>query len=141
MSHCASMPALASAQPAQQLRYAMLLEWGTRLGLALLALSFAGYVTGLLPGHVEPERLSQLWSLPVGSYLGQTQTPTGWGWLALLPGGDALGLAGIAILAGCSALALLALVPMYAASSDRALAALCLLEALVVAVAASGWAV
>ncbi len=129
-----------AAQPAQQLRYALLLEWGTRLGLVLLALSFLAYVTGLLPGHVAPERMPSLWSQPVASYLGQAQMPAGWGWLALLPRGDMLGLAGIGILSGCSAVALLALVPMYAASRDRALAALCLLEALVVVAAASGWA-
>lgn len=129
----------APGQPAQQLRYAMVLEWGTRIGLALLVLSFLAYVTGMLPAHVAPERLPQLWSQPVGNYLGQTQTPTGWGWLVLLPRGDVLGLVGIAVLAGCSAVALLALVPMYAATRDKTFAALCLLHALVVLVAASGW--
>jgi hypothetical protein len=75
----------------------------------------------------------------VGQYLAQTQSPTSWGLLPLLHRGDVLGLVGIVILAGCSVVGLLALVPMYAAGRDKVFAALCLIEASVVLVAASGW--
>jgi len=125
-------------QSSQQLRYALLLQWGTRLGLAVLVLSYLATVTGWLPSHVPLQRLPQLWSQPVAAYLAATGSPTGWGWLALLRHGDVLGLAGIAILAGCSVLALLALVPLYARSGERTFVALCLLEAVVVLTAASG---
>lgn len=125
-------------QSRQQLRYALLLQWGTRLGLAVLVLGYVAAVTGWLPSHVPPERLAQLWSQPVAAYLAATGSPTGWGWLALLRHGDVLGLAGIAILAGSSVLALLALVPLYASARDRTFVALCLLEAVVVLTAASG---
>ena len=125
-------------QPPQQLRYALLLEWGTRAGLAVLAASFFAYLTGLLPPHVPLERLPDLWSLPVDQYLGLTQSPTGWGWVSLLHRSDALGLAGIAILSACSVAGLLALVPMYAARDDKAFVALCLVESFIVLLAASG---
>lgn len=125
-------------QPAQQLRYALLLEWGTRIGMAVLAASFTAYVTGLLPAHVPVEQLPRLWSQPVDRCLALTHSPTGWGWLAQMHHSDALGLAGIAILAACSVVGLLALVPMYAAGRDKAFVALCLLETLVVLLAASG---
>jgi hypothetical protein len=127
------------AQPPQQLRYALLLEWGTRIGLAVLSASFFAYASGVLPAHVPPEHLPRLWSQPVGQYLAQTQSPTSWGLLPLLHRGDVLGLVGIVILAGCSVVGLLALVPMYAAGRDKVFAALCLIEASVVLVAASGW--
>lgn len=52
--------------------------------------------------------------------------------------GDIAGLVGIAVLAGCSVLCLLALVPMYLRRGDRAYAALCVAEAAVVVLAASG---
>ena len=42
------------AQPPEQLRYAAWLEWGTRAGLAVLVVSFAAYVFGLLPSLVPP---------------------------------------------------------------------------------------
>jgi len=128
-------------QAAEQLRYARLLDWGTRLGLVVLLISFAAHVTGALTPHVPLERLPQLWALPVGRYLVEAQMPTGWGWLALLHRGDILGLAGIAILAGCSIFCLLALVPLYQARGDKAFVAICLAEVAVVLLAASGWLV
>ena len=125
-------------QPPQQLRYALMVEWGTRAGLAVLTGSFFAYLTGLLPAHVPLELLPELWSLPVAQYLAQTQSPTGWGWASLLYRSDALGLAGIAILSACSVAGLLALVPMYAARRDKAFVALCLIESFIVLLAASG---
>lgn len=137
-----STPVVAAVAPAaqspQQLRYALLLQWGTRIGMAVLGFGFAGYAMGWLPAHLPPERLAQLWSQPVQAFLAASGSPTGWAWIRLAHHGDVMGLAGIAILAGCSVLSLLALVPLYAAARDRAFVALCLLQALVVLAAASG---
>lgn len=127
------------SQPEEQLRYAQWLGWGTRVGLVVLVLGFAAYVSGVLAPHVPLERLAQVWSLPVGRFLAETGMPTGWGWLNLVHRGDVIGLAGIAILSGCSLLALLALVPLYGRRGDKAYVALCLAEIAVVALAASGW--
>lgn len=132
-------PREAAAQPAEQLRYARVLQACTWLGLVVLVLSFGAYVFGLLSPHVALERLPALWSLPLASFLEQTRTPTGWGWLVLLRQGDIAGMAGIAILAGCSLLCLLVLVPLYLKRGERLYAALCLAEAAVVGLAASGW--
>ncbi|MDP1900570.1 MAG: hypothetical protein Q8K96_08970 [Rubrivivax sp.] len=125
-------------QPPEQLRYARLLDWGTRVGLVILLLSFAAYVLGLAESHVPPQQLPELWGHPVGRFLELTGTPTGWGWLALVHRGDIAGLLGIAILAGSSVLCLLALVPLYMARKDKAFVAICLAEVAVVALAASG---
>jgi hypothetical protein len=125
-------------QPPEQLRYARLLEWGTRVGLVLLVISFAAYVLGLAESHVPPERLPALWIHPVDDFLELTQSPTGWSWVALLHKGDIAGLLGIAILAGASVFCLLALVPLYLARRDRAFVVVSLLEVLVVTLAASG---
>jgi hypothetical protein len=126
------------AQPPEQERYATMLDGGSRVGVLLLLLSFAAYVSGLLPGQVPVERLPALWSLPVAEFQAQTQMPTGWGWLALLGHGDMLGLLGIALLAGISIPCLLALVPLYARRGDKAYVGLCLAEVAVVLLAASG---
>lgn len=123
---------------APQMRYALLVEWGARAGLAVLVASFVAYAAGWLPVHVPLDDLPRLWSMPVGDYLRATGSPTGWGWARLLHKGDMLALAGIGILAGCSVLALLALVPLYARARDRAFALLCLAEAAVLLAAASG---
>jgi hypothetical protein len=51
------------------------------------------------------------------------------GWLGLAHRADMSGLLGIAVLAGCSVPCLLALVPSYLRRGDRAMAWLCLAEA------------
>jgi hypothetical protein len=131
-------PGVGTEQPPEQLLYARLLDWGTRVGLVVLLLSFAAYVTGLMQAHVPPQRLPELWGHPVGRFLDLTGTPTGWGWMALLHKGDIAGLLGIAILAGSSVLCLLALVPLYRARRDTAFVLICLAEVAVVVLAASG---
>jgi hypothetical protein len=125
-------------QSAPQLRYALLVEWGTRIGLVVLAASFIAYVAGWAPAHVPPHELPRYWSQPVAQFLVQTGSPQGWGWLALLHRSDMLGLAGIVILAGSSAIAVLALLPLYLRQGDRPFAVLCLLQAGVLITAASG---
>jgi hypothetical protein len=126
-------------QAPEQLRYAALLDWGTRIGLAVLVLTYAACVLGVASPHVPPERLAELWSQPLAHYLQQTHSPTGWGWVALAHRGDVAGLLGISALAGCSLACLLGLVPLYLRRGDRAFALLCLAQAAVVLVAASGW--
>jgi len=126
-------------QPPEQVLYARVLDWASRIGLVVLVLSFAAYLTGLVESHVPPQRLPELWIHPVGRYLELTQSPTGWGWLSMIHLGDMAGLAGIAILAGGSVACLLALVPLYAARRDKAFVAIALAEVAVVVLAASGW--
>lgn len=133
-----SMPQKPPVQPPEQRRYADLLVWGTRVGLLVTLLGFTAYVSGLVAPQVPLERLPELWSLPLHEYLAQTGTPTGWSWVWLVQRSDLLSLAGIALLAGCSVLSLLSLVPLYAARSDKAFVFVCLADAAVVLLAASG---
>jgi hypothetical protein len=125
-------------QKLEAARYALLLDWGTRLGLVVLVLGFAAYVFGFVTPLVSLEQLPQLWNKPVAVYLSSTGTPTGWGWLALAGKGDMLNLVGIAILAGCSLPPLLGLIPLYLKRRDYAYAAICAVIVLVLVLAASG---
>ena len=124
--------------PLEQRRYALLQDWGTRIGFAVLVASFLAYVSGLLPAYVPLERLPVLWKLPVRTFVQQTATPTGWGWLAHLAYGEFASLAGIAILAGCSLLGLAAALAVYGRRGDRRYAAICLATLIVVLLAAAG---
>lgn len=125
-------------QPPEQLRYALVLEWGSRLGLGILLVTFAAYLSGLVDTQVAVARLPEVWRQPVARYLELTGTPSGWGWLALIAKGDIAALAGIVLLAGTSIACLLAVLPLYAARRDRLFVVLCLANALVLA-AAAGW--
>lgn len=131
-------PDPAVAQRAEALRYALLLDWGTRLGLVVLVLGFAAYVTGWLPAQVAVQDLPRLWNQPVAVYLQQSGTPTGWAWLGLLGKGDMLNLLGIALLAGSSVPPLLGLALLYIQRRDRAYAGICAAITIVLLLAASG---
>lgn len=131
--------AAAVVQPPEQMRYARALEWGGRLGMALLVASFVVYALGWLPPQVALAELPALWSMPVDEYLARTGAPSGWRWLGLLGHGDVAGLLGIALLASISVPCLLGLVPLAWRRGDRALLGLCVAEAVVIVLAASGW--
>lgn len=125
--------------PTEALRYARLLEWGMRLGLALLLLSFVAYAGGWWQPQVPLAQLPAVWNLPVAEYLQATASPQGWGWLALIGHSDYANLLGIAVLASCSIPPLLAVIPLFLRQRARAYAIICTLEILVLLLAASGW--
>lgn len=126
------------AQAPEQLVYARLLERGTHIGLFLLVAGFVVYIAQWLTPHVPLEQLPALWSYPVEKYLEATASPTGWGWVLLIHRGDVASTIGIVVLASVSAVCLAALVPLYRQRGDRAFAALCIAECIVVLGAASG---
>jgi len=127
-----------NAAPAEQLRYARLLDLTSKFGFVMLVAGFVAYAFGWLEEHVTVAELPQLWGLPLAEYLARTDTPTGWGWLAQLHKGEFAGLIGIAVLAGCSAVCLAAVIPVYVRRRDRVYAGICVLEILVLMLAASG---
>lgn len=130
--------AAALVQPAEQLLYARWLDLGARAGFVLLVLCFVAYLSGLWPAHVPPERLPALWTLPVDAFRQAAGMPAGWQWLTLLHRSDVANLAGIALLAGCSLPALLALLPLYARRGERLFALLCVAQVAVLLFAAAG---
>ncbi len=125
-------------QQAEATRYAGLLDWGTRLGVLTLLLSFSAYLFGLLSPHVPVQRLPEVWNLPLASYLERTHTPRGWNWLALAGTGDMLNLVGISLLIAASLPPLLGLIPLYLQRRDYAYAVICSTVLAVLLLAASG---
>ena len=128
----------AQQQQAEASRYALLLDWGTRIGLLALVISFAAYLFGWLEPHVPLEQLPGVWSLPVAAYLERTATPTARAWLTVAYQGDLSNLIGIALLAGCSLPPLLGLIPLYLKRRDYAYAGISAFVAMVLVLAASG---
>lgn len=118
--------------------YAKWLEWGTRLGLALLVATFALYVFGVLDPLVPPQELARLWTLPLAQYLEATGAPTGWGWLRQLGKGDYLNFVGIAVLALVTVACYARVTPALLARGERLYALLAVLQVLVLLAAASG---
>ncbi|MBZ4648329.1 MAG: hypothetical protein JG760_580, partial [Desulfomicrobiaceae bacterium] len=86
--------------PKEQLVYADILFYGCWTGLALMAITYLLYVSGIMEPYVSMQLITQYWSMPVNEYLTANNVPTGWGWISLLGKGDFLNFLGIALLAG-----------------------------------------
>lgn len=132
-------PGRAAAVAPEQLRYARFLDWGMKAGLAVLTVTFALYLLGVLPPQVPFEALPGLWGLPVADFLRESALAPGWSWLGRLDRGDLLALSGIALLSGVSLPCLAVLARDYARQRDWTYLAITLSLIGVLALAASGW--
>jgi len=124
-----------------QHRYARWLAGTTRVALVLLIAAYAIYIFGVLPPHVPIDQLPGLWKLSADEYLQRTGVRPGWHWAAFIANGDMLALAAIAILISSSILCLAAVIPAFAKRGERLFVAMCVMQILVLGVAASGWLV
>ena len=122
----------------EQLVYAGILEKGMLIGLVILLITFALYVFGIMDPFIHPGDLSKYWAMSVDEYLHETNIHAGWAWLGMVKYGDFLNFIGIAILAGVTVICYLAIVPTLLKKNDKVYAVLALLEAVILAVAASG---
>ena len=122
----------------EQDRYAAWLHWSTLAGFITLVVTFLAYLTNLLPAKVPLDQLPRYWSMPASEYIRSAGMPTGWGWLGMLGHGDLASLAGFAILAGCSAICLASVIPIYAKKKDTFYLVTCVVEIGILLVAASG---
>ncbi|MFW9769533.1 MAG: hypothetical protein ACFFEM_11995 [Candidatus Thorarchaeota archaeon] len=130
----------------EQLLYAKVLEIGMYIGLVVLFITFAMYVSGILAPAVPLDRVSDYWERGVHEYLEgvnhdylhMEHPPTGWAWVKMLGKGDFINFVGIAILGGITIICYLAIVPVLLQKKDYAYLIMAVLEALVLGMAASG---
>lgn len=122
----------------EQISYAKVLDFGMKLGLLVLVITFIIYLTGLLPPHIPTDNLPRYWGMSVHKYLEATGIHPGWTWLGMLSKGDFLNFVGIAFLAGVTILCYLRIIPMLFRKKDTVYGILAILEVLVLILAASG---
>ena len=122
----------------EQLAYAKVLEKGMIVGLALLIITFIIYAAGIFQPYIPKEEISQYWSHSVDEYLHMADVHAGWTWLGMLGYSDFLNFIPIAILAGVTIVCYLSIVPTLWRKKDKVYAILCLLEAAILTIAASG---
>jgi hypothetical protein len=138
--------AQAEGAQAEQILYAKVLAIGMYIGLLTLFVTFGLYVSGILAPAVPLDQVPDYWNLGVHEYLEEVNhdhlhmehPPTGWAWTAMLAKGDFLNFIGIAILAGVTIVCYLAIVPTLRRKKDTAYLTMAVVEALVLALAASG---
>ena len=131
---------------ADQLLYAGILARGMYLGLGILLVTFALYITGIIQPGVPIEELPTYWTLSAHDYLEavnheflhRPEVITGWGWVALLGMGDYLNFIGIALLAAVTIVCYMGILPSLFRKKDWIYATIAALEVLILAQAASG---
>jgi hypothetical protein len=128
----------ASRPPKEQVIYANILVIGVWIGLAILFVTYAIYLSGLMPSHVDMSVITANWDKGVGEYLEITHSPHGWGWTSLLGTGDFLNYIGFVFLALMTVFCYLVLLKGYIAKKDWIYASIAFLEILVLSLAASG---
>lgn len=122
----------------EQMLYANILNKGMLIGLAILVVTFALYVFGVIKPFIPVSELSNYWHLPVHDYLQKADIPAGWGWLGMLGYGDFLNFIGVAVLAGVSIICYAAIVPTLWKSGDKICTVIAILEVIVLTAAAIG---
>jgi len=107
------------------------------VGVAVLVCGFAAYLLGVAP-HVPIEQLPAIWERPASEYLRHAALRPGWSWAALAHRTDMLVVAGVALLASCSIVSLAAAFYAFRENRERAFAIICVVQILVLVLAASG---
>ena len=124
--------------PPEQLAYANLLFYGSWIGLLVLLITYIIYISGLLTPYIPISKLPDYWIMNVHDYVHTSQAPTGWGWFGMLKYGDFFNFLGIAFLAGLTIPCFLTLLPGLISRKDTVYVIICLLEIVVLTLAASG---
>ena len=130
----------------EQMLYARILASGMYVGLGVLLLTFALYLTGVIPPAVPIKEISNYWTLPAHEYLEainhgflhREHIVDGWSWVYVLNRGDYLNFVGIALLALVTIVCYLGILPTLLRNRDWIYAAIAVLEVLILALAASG---
>lgn len=127
------------AKPSEeQVRYAMLLSKGMKIGLAILIFTFFLYISGIVSPHIPKDKLSSLWHLPVSEYLNAIGVESGWNWVLLVKKGDFLNFIGIAFLSGVTIVCFISIIPIFLKKKDFIYALIAFLEVAILIFAASG---
>lgn len=111
---------------------------GAWLGIFILFVTYALYVFGVLTPLVPVESVAQNWGMGVHEFMETTGAPAGWTWLTLLGTGDYLNFFGLALLALLTIVCYITLIPGYLKQRDWTYLVICILEIVVLSVAASG---
>ncbi len=123
---------------AEQIVYADMLFWGAWGGIFLLATTYILYVFGFVSPHVEIELIPQYWDKGLHEYLVATNSPQGWEWIPLLKKGDFMNFLGLSFLALLTIPCYLVLIKAFFKRKDWIYMTICVLEVLVLSLAASG---
>lgn len=131
----------------EQLRYAAVLDVSRLLGLGILIVTFALYISGAIKPAVPLDELPRYWSLNAhdfhaalsADHFDGAPPATGWRWVSHLGGSDFLNMIGICLLAGATIVCFVAIVPVFVRRRDWVFAILAALQAILLFLTAVGF--
>jgi hypothetical protein len=122
----------------EQLTYANILNKGMIVGSLILLVTYAIYLSGILPTFIPVEDVPKYWSKSVKTFTHELGAPIGWNWLGKIGTGYYVNFIGIVILAAISIFCYIAILPGLIRKKDTPLVVIVILEVLVLVLAASG---
>ena len=122
----------------EQILYANILNAGMLIGLISLVLIFILYVSGILSPLIPLEKVQTYWVLSVHEYLVKSGIQVGWAWFGELEYGDMLNYIPIAFLSLLTIICYISLIPGLIRKKDKPYIIICILEIIVLLIAASG---
>jgi hypothetical protein len=122
----------------EQIRYANMLFIGSWVGILLLFITYTLYLSGIISPHVDISVVPQYWNRGLHEYLEFTDSPVGWNWTKLLYKGDYMNFVGLVLLAVMTIICYIALIPAYIREKNWLYAGICILEVVILGIAASG---
>ncbi len=122
----------------EQLLYANILNKGMAVGLIGLIVTFIVYGSGILEPMIPIDQVQHYWVMPVSQYLAESGIHAGWAWLGNLGYGDMLTFLPIAFLSLLTIVCYAAIIPGLIRKKDTPYVVLCIVEIIVLTVAASG---
>jgi len=122
----------------EQISYANLLFIGAWAGILVMMITYFLYVSGIFSPHVDVTVVTQNWDKGVDEFLEITHSPHGWGWVSLLNKGDFLNYLGLVLIAVLTIICYIFLIIGYWRRKDLAYLSICLIEVVVLSLAAAG---
>ncbi len=122
----------------EQIVYAKWLDWGMKIGLLLLILTFIIYLTGILSPQIPISDLPKYWTLKAHEYLASAGLRPGWAWLSFVTKGDFLNFVPVAFLGAVTIICYIRILPIFLKRKDFVYFTIALIESLILILAASG---
>jgi hypothetical protein len=122
----------------EQILYANILYYGSLVGIVLMVISFAIYVSGTLPPFIDYDKLPELWVESTHHLIEETGLPTGWGWISMVGYGDFLNLLMLAFLAMLTIICYITVLPEFIKKREWIFATIAVAEIAILLLAASG---
>jgi hypothetical protein len=118
--------------------YSKVLKTGVKIAFFLLILSFAIYLTGIVPSLIPLNSMPVYWKMSADELCKALHTPRGWGWVCHIYKGDCLNFVGITILGTLTILCYMSILPALIRKKDVSYVILTILQIFVLLLAVTG---